>query len=207
MPDPSELLSSLHTTANSARSLAIGWHVIGWLVAARIALGWRPSRRLMAMALSLPILSVVALAWKAGNPFNGIALTGLVIALAGTGMELPSNEADRSPRWARALGGAMMIYGLVYPHFLDARTSLEYLYAAPTGLVPCPTLSVVIGIALALDGFGSRRWSLVLAATGLFYGVFGIFRLGVILDIGLLAGAVALGALVLARKSDSAPAV
>lgn len=204
MPDPSQILSGLHTIANSTRDLAIGWHVVGWLVAARIALGWRPQRRGVAMVLGLPLLSVAALAWKHGNPFNGVVLSAAAIVLVGLGSKLPKTPTDRAVPWARAIGGAMMIYGLIYPHFLDARSSLEYLYAAPTGLVPCPTLSFVIGVALALDGLGSRVWSLALAGIGLFYAVFGILRLGVLLDLGLLAGVVALVVLVLGRKDNRA---
>ena len=49
-----------------------------------------------------------------------------------------------------------------------------------------------IGFALLGDGLGSRVWSLTLAAFGLFYGLFGVLRLGVFLDIGLVGGAVAL---------------
>jgi hypothetical protein len=62
-------------------------------------------------------------------------------------------------------------------------------YAAPVGLVPCPTLSIVIGFTLLVGGFNSRKWMLILAIVGLFYGIIGYFRLGVKLDIGLIVGA------------------
>jgi hypothetical protein len=83
----------------------------------------------------------------------------------------------------------MATFGLVYPHFTHTSSPFGYLYAAPTGLVPCPTLSLAIGVALIADGLGSRAFSLVLAAAGLFYGIFGVARLGVLLDVGLVAGA------------------
>jgi hypothetical protein len=51
---------------------------------------------------------------------------------------------------------------------------------------------VAIGFALLGNGLGSRVWSLTLAAVGLFYGLFGVLRLGVLLDIGLVGGALAL---------------
>jgi hypothetical protein len=56
---------------------------------------------------------------------------------------------------------------------------------------------VAIGFALLGNGLGSRVWSLTLAAVGLFYGLFGVLRLGVLLDIGLVGGALALVAAVL----------
>ncbi|PLW83854.1 hypothetical protein CWI75_00380 [Kineobactrum sediminis] len=85
----------------------------------------------------------------------------------------------------------MIGFGWLYPHFLDNTTSLVYLYAAPTGLIPCPTLSIVIGFTLILGGLGSRSWCLVLAMMGLFYGVFGAARLGVRIDGVLILGALA----------------
>jgi hypothetical protein len=77
-----------------------------------------------------------------------------------------------------------------------------YLYAAPTGVVPCPSLSLVVGFALLSGGLGSRAWSLALAIAGLFYGLFGVARLGVRLDIVLVGGSAALLALAL-READS----
>jgi hypothetical protein len=86
----------------------------------------------------------------------------------------------------------MISFGWVYPHFLESGNWFNYLYAAPTGLIPCPTLSITIGFALLANGLSSRVWSLFLAIIGLFYGLFGIFRLEVHLDVGLLVGALLL---------------
>jgi hypothetical protein len=106
----------------------------------------------------------------------------------------------RGPPWAFWAGVASLSYGWLYPHFLDV-DPIAYLVAAPVGLVPCPTLAVVIGVALLGGGLGSRAWSLVLAALGLFYGLFGVFRLGVLLDLGLLLAATVLLLAALTRRS------
>lgn len=66
-----------------------------------------------------------------------------------------------------------------------------------TGLVPCPTLSIVIGLALMVGGFGSTAWSLVLGATGIFYGALGAARLGVTIDWVLMAGALMISSVAL----------
>jgi len=83
----------------------------------------------------------------------------------------------------------MIIFGWVYPHFLEKSSLINYLYSAPTGLIPCPTLSIVIGFALLFNRFESKAWPLILSVISLFYGLFGIFRLKVMLDAGLLFGA------------------
>jgi hypothetical protein len=69
---------------------------------------------------------------------------------------------------------------------------LTYLYASPTGLIPCPTLSAVVGVGLVVEGLGSRGWSLILVGGGILYGLFGWLRLGVGMDAVLLVGALTL---------------
>ena len=91
-----------------------------------------------------------------------------------------------------AAGMVMILFGWVYPHFLEGGAWFDYLYAAPTGLIPCPTISLTIGFALLANGFSSRAWSLTLAFLGLFYAFFGALRLGVNLDFVLLGGALLL---------------
>ena len=141
------------------------------------------------------------LAWVDGNPFNGTVFALLGAGLGILGGRLPAAEAiARGPAWSLVAGALMAIFGLVYPHFLEAGSVFAYVYAAPAGLVPCPTLSLVIGLALVAGGLGSRVWSLVLAGAGLFHGVFGIVRLGVYLDAGLLVGAAARFVRGLARR-------
>jgi hypothetical protein len=92
----------------------------------------------------------------------------------------------------RITGILMLLFGLWYPHFLDADSIWEYLYAAPTGLIPCPTLSVAIGVALIYNGFNFNQLKIILLCFGFFYGLFGILKLGVYLDTVLLVGTVIL---------------
>ena len=97
------------------------------------------------------------------------------------------------PRWAVAIGTALMAFGAVYPHFLDARPLWVYAVAAPFGLVPCPSLAVVLGAALVAGRCDDRVGSSILAVAGALYALFGMLRLEVWLDAPLLVGALALG--------------
>ncbi len=192
MPSPAQILDILATIANDQKTLALVWHVILAGVLIMILAGWRPARRFGAAALAAPLLSVSIQAWIYGNPFNGVVFLIFAAALAALGMRLPTKPVEPPQAWARWIGLLLVAFGWVYPHFLTGGPWWRYLYQAPTGLIPCPTLSVVTGLALLAKGFSARGWSLVLGVLGIFYGLFGAFRLGVTIDLVLLAGAVAL---------------
>ena len=101
-------------------------------------------------------------------------------------------------------GLLLFLFGWAYPHFLETRPVWAYLYLAPTGLIPCPTLSILTGLVLILDGLGSRTICLVFGLAGLLYGVIGVFRLGVVIDAVLILGAFALLAVAFAKKPTPA---
>jgi hypothetical protein len=192
MPGTEGILTHLTLAANGAAALAIGWHVVGAAAVAALLLGWRPSTRGAGVLLTAPIASAAAVAFVFGNPFNGAVLTALVSLLLILTTRFDDGRVARGSAGATVAGISMIVFGACYPHFLEARSIAAYLYAAPTGVVPCPTLAVVIGFTLLGNGLGARAWALTLAATGLFYGVFGAVRLGVRLDLALVAGAIAL---------------
>ncbi|HEU5255113.1 MAG TPA: hypothetical protein VFU28_03935, partial [Vicinamibacterales bacterium] len=68
------------------------------------------------------------------------------------------------------------------------------LYASPFGILPCPTLAVVIGVTLMGRPLMAVRWHAIVIVAGLLYGAIGVFRLGVVLDWGLLLASLALAA-------------
>jgi hypothetical protein len=189
MPAPEQILHSLSTIANQWWLLAVAWHVYFAVLGIGLLFGVRPSKRIAGILLALPLLSVSALAWTTSNPFNGVLLGLVGVALVVFAFKMPEEPIQIGPGWAVAAGVVMFAFGWVYPHFLDTFPFVAYLYAAPTGLVPCPTLSIVIGLALMLGGLDARVWTSILGATGVFYGIFGAVRLGVAIDFVLLAGA------------------
>lgn len=192
MPDRSEILAGLTNIANSMRGLAVTWHIALAALGLAMFFGLRLSRRALALLLSAPLASVAACAAYFGNPFNALVL-GATATLAAV---LAYRSGSRAPLsaaggWPRILGLLLVAFGWLYPHFLEG-PSFQYLYAAPLGTIPCPTLSVVIGVALLGGGLVGGAWSLLLATVGSFYAIFGAARLGVTIDWVLLAGALGL---------------
>ena len=192
MPSVRDILASLHVIANQHLSIAILWHALFYLTLAGLAGNWRPGNRMMGLLLLFPALSVAVLSGISGNTFNATLFSALVV-LAGWFTYRTNRETIQwSAQPFQGLGLLLVIFGLVYPHFLDTGSYYTYLFAAPVGLIPCPTLSVMAGFLLMLNGLGSRALAWIVAGFGFFYGALGTFYLGVWLDAGLLAGATGL---------------
>ncbi|HET8938159.1 MAG TPA: hypothetical protein VFN67_32170 [Polyangiales bacterium] len=191
MPDRSEILTRLTLIANRAEVIAISWHVALAVLGAAALLGWRPSRRMLTLGLSVPLGSVALCALYYGNPFNAGVFGVSALAAALLAIRAPTGPLSAASGWTRVLGGTLVAFGWIYPHFLQG-SEFKYLYAAPLGVIPCPTLSAVIGITLLGNGLGAGTWSRLLAALGAFYAVFGALRLGVTIDLVLLLGALGL---------------
>jgi hypothetical protein len=136
---------------------------------------------------------VSALAWASGNPFNGATFAALAVFMIGITTRFSKEPVKVASPLVLLLGAFLVAFGWTYPHFLTADHWTAYTYAAPLGLLPCPTLSAVIGLTLVLGMLRSKLWSITLAAAGFAYGAIGVFTLGVTLDYGLLAGATLLG--------------
>ena len=195
MPSPEIILSGAASIANGWRTLAIGWHALLGTFVLAVLVGWRPSNRIAGYLFTAPLLSVSALAWASGNPFNGAMFAALALFLIGIATRLSKEPVDVASSPLLLLGALLVAFGWTYPHFLTADHWTAYTYAAPFGLLPCPTLSAVIGLTLVLGMLRSKLWSMTLAAAGFAYGAIGVFTLGVTLDYGLVAGATLLGAI------------
>ena len=191
VPSTHEILIGLSAVANEWRSVAIAWHVVLAVSLLAAVLGWRPSTRAAAYLLASPLVSVSAAAFASGNPYNGTVVTALVLALLSIASRLSREPVRLGPSGIVSPGALLVAFGWAYPHFLETDHWTAYAYAAPLGLLPCPTVSVAIGSSLILGHFGSRPWAFTLAAAGLMYGAIGAFMLGVKLDYVLLAGSLA----------------
>jgi len=188
MPDRSEILAGLSLIANRAEVVAIFWHAALAVLGAATLLGRPPSRRLLTLGLSAPLASVALCALYYGNPFNAGVFGVSTLAAALLALRAATGPLSAASGWTQVLGGTLVVFGWIYPHFLQG-PALKYLYAAPLGVIPCPTLSAVIGITLLGNGLVAGSWSRLLASLGALYAVFGALRLGVTIDLVLLAGA------------------
>lgn len=193
MPSASEILKALALLANKYIIAAIAWHAVLLLFLLLLLFAkQKPSTHFAGYFLSLPLFSVSIFAWQIGNLFNGILflIAGAVLLFL-----TAKNKADKvviNPNiWFRTVGSIIFLSGFFYPHFLE-QGLWNYLYAAPVGLVPCPTLLTITGLVLVFDTRQLKSWFVVLTLLDVFYGVFGVAKLKVNLDIILIAGAMIL---------------
>lgn len=173
MPEPTLILATLNQIANAGIPLAALWHLLAAFAAFCLLRGWRPSRRSAAVFALGPLVSVSVMAFAYGSYFNAVVTAALACGLLVVALRLGAPPLERGPAWSHFAGISMLAFGWFYPHFLESKPWISYVIAAPTGLLPCPTLAALIGVSLLASGFGSRTWCFTLAATGAFYALFG----------------------------------
>jgi hypothetical protein len=190
MPSAEQILSNLSVIANTWWMLAVFWHLYFGVVIFLLIVGVRYYKRAAGILLLLPFISVSIIAWIYFNPFNGLVYALVSIVMLFASLKLPSEKVRIAPLWMFIPGIIMFAFGWIYPHFLGASSFVPYLYSSPVGLIPCATLTIVIGSLLILNGLQSRLILFLLGITGLFYGLTGVFKLRVGIDIVLLLGAI-----------------
>ena len=189
-PTPEGIISSLTELAIKWQLAGVFWHLYFAVFIFALIFGKRPSKRIAGLLLALPFLSVSILAFTIFNPVNGIGFAVVSILLVYVSVKMPREKTQIAPWWVLIVGAFMFVFGWIYPHFLDASSSYSFLYSSPVGVIPCPTLSIGIGLALILNCFNSRKVSLILGITGVIYGLTGFAMLGVTIDLILLFGAI-----------------
>jgi hypothetical protein len=189
MPSAASILDNSTSIANDWWVLAVAWHIYLLTPFVTLLAGFRWSRALSAAWLVPLVVSVSAVAWSAGSPFNAAVFALLSALLTWAAAKMRDVPVSLPRGFAILPGLVMFLFGITYPHFLRATSWTEFAAAAPVGLLPCPTLSALIGVTLMLSLFEDRRWGWTIAIAALVYGAIGVFRLGVMLDLVLLAGA------------------
>lgn len=192
MPKTEEILSGLQGIVNNYSSVAIVWHVVLYALIVALLARWLPTNRIFVLLMCLPVISVAVMAIISGNPFNGMLFSLLAILVFIFGLKVSGQPVQTSSLAFMVIGLLMIVFGLVYPHFVSEGSFFRYLYASPAGLIPCPTLSLLIGFLLLYNGFGSQAVTLTFVIFGLFYGIFGVLKLGVYLDMFLVFGSISL---------------
>jgi hypothetical protein len=186
MPSADQITSSLQQIIAEARSAS---PILRLLFAALVVL-FVSKRRVLAaylaayVALASVAVAVIAVAFENAHiPLYFVLFFPLGLLWGREALTLPENPRNSLARFA--LGGLFGLGALFYPHFVEGAAGA--LLFAPLGIVPCPTLILAHAALIAT----ARSYSLYTAIPtwrlGAFFGVAGVFYLGVKVDWLLVA--------------------
>jgi len=187
MPSSDDILKSARFLANNYLYVAIVWHLlIYFFLFLCVFSRFQLSGSSLGSLVSLALLSVSFFAWQVNNPVNGTVFLSAGILLLFFSFKEKRGDLFYNPSFLlRATGIVVLFLGLIYPHFLGPQF-LVYLYAAPIGILPCPTLLIATGLSMIFVSGRSRKRLIVLLMLDILYGLMGVFWLHVYLDIILL---------------------
>jgi hypothetical protein len=79
-----------------------------------------------------------------------------------------------------------LVFGFWYLHWIESPIWLNALFYSPLGLVNCPTMLTVCGFLCLSQKPRSAILEVAVALITLYFGFFGIFRLGAFVDVALI---------------------
>lgn len=145
----------------------------------------KTKRLLVDGVICLLFTSIVAVAVAYGNPFHVITM-GLLAVFAGIELWQGKNEFTLYKINMRSIIALLSIFiGFWYPEFVEANF-LAQLLLSPVGIVPCPTLLVVLGLLTLAYPRVNKTQYIITALMGAFYGITGVFQLKVMLDLPII---------------------
>ena len=117
-----------------------------------------------------------------------ILLFGLYLGLILTSLRRGELDWDlrKTTTADRLFGFIGLVFGFWYLHWVESPVMLNALLFSPMGVVNCPTMMTISGF-LCLTGKRSAVLESVSGQVCVFFGLFGIFRLGAYVDVALLA--------------------
>jgi hypothetical protein len=205
MPPTEEILRSLKFISENYITVSIVWHLLVYFSFLLLFFQRRkPTKRTSGFLMTLPIFSVAVISALSANFFNAIVffIIGLLIFIFC--FRLSRNSGFNSPWFIKLAGIIFILSACLYPHFSE-NLSLIFL-TAPIGVIPCPTLLLVIGVTLIVGPL-SQKWTIVLICAALFYGLFGMIRLKVNIDVVLLLTLIPLFWQLFRRSSSDSPLI
>ncbi len=90
----------------------------------------------------------------------------------------------------KMIGSVALFFAFYYLHWVGKPLFLNAIFYSPTGIVNCPTMLAFCGFLCFLKQPGSKYLDFFAASITLYFGFFGIMRLGAYIDVFLIITAV-----------------
>lgn len=187
MKPPHEIFQMLQATAKQLAQYSLLMHVV-MLVAFACGLIFAKSRKHIFAAMMAVLAASATIVGMVNVILPNIVVFGLYLAL------ILQAYLKGQLRWDLAKIGATdwlfglagMVMGFWYLHWVDSPLMLNALLYSPLGVLNCPTIVMISGLMI----LSSRRPAILEFTTGLvgvYFGFFGIMRLGAYVDVALVA--------------------
>jgi hypothetical protein len=93
------------------------------------------------------------------------------------------------PAMNKVFGGIALVFAFYYLHWIDSPIWINALVYSPLGIVNCPTMLAFCGLICFLKSPGAKYLQFFVAFVTLYFGFFGIMRLGAYIDVVLIGTA------------------
>ena len=184
---PDELIINLNSIASETKQLAVLMHGV-FLILLVIGFAVKKAGQVLFPALIL-ILSGLALfmALKYHIPPN-IIVFGTIFSLALKSVMRTEMRFDVSNvgKRGKLIAFLSLFFGFYYLHWVEAPVWKNALFYSPLGIINCPTLLSICGLLIFLKRPGPSMLELLTGCMTLYFGFFGIMRLGAEIDIFLI---------------------
>lgn len=185
--NPESVLNYLAMVSNQNIYLNLVMHVITFLSIPSIFLlkNIRVQKAVFNGLVVILTLTVTVNALINGNPFHLVTFAILlIIALIELVMGRNQVVISASSNVTTFVAFIFLFIGVWYPEFVHT-SSLAMLFVSPMGIVPCPTLIVILSLFTLNSSGISKLQYIATIIIGAAYAVIGVFILKVYLDAAL----------------------
>ena len=190
LKSPEEISSMLNQVTKDTSFLAVVIHGI-YLVLIILGLAIKKLRNILFSALLL-ILSgtaaVISIRYEI-LPNIIIFITFFILTIIAIIKKELNFDFKKLPLINKVIGIIAIFFGFYYLHWVPEPLFLNALIYSPLGIVNCPTMVAICGLLCFLKKPGSFPLEFFVAGVTLYFGFFGIMRLGAYIDIVLIVAA------------------
>ncbi|MCK5097837.1 MAG: hypothetical protein KAR45_07015 [Desulfobacteraceae bacterium] len=187
LKSPDKISIMLHQVTEDTSSLAVIIHGV-YVVLVILGLVFKKLRNLMFSVLLLILsgtASVISIKYLIA-PNIIIFITFFILTVfALINKELDFDYTQLKPI-NKIIGFSAIFFGFYYLHWVEEPVFLNALIYSPLGIVNCPTMIAFCGFLCLLKKPGSLSLEFFVASVTIYFGFFGIMRLGAYIDIVLI---------------------
>ncbi len=188
MVPPQEIFTRLQQIAIEKQDASATVHIIFFVVVVFGIAIRRIREPLFAAFIAFVSMSAAIVAITHRLTPNIIVFVLYVILIGRAYLRRKLNFAFMSlPLADRFFGVVALIFGFWYLHWVGPPVALTALYYSPIGILNCPTMLTVTGFLILTSQPRSRGLEAFVGISTLYFGLFGIIKLGAWVDIALVA--------------------